>query len=38
MENSEKSYPSFDFTIEGFEQIRAFGNEIDNFEKKIDFF
>jgi hypothetical protein len=38
MENSGKNYPTFDFTVEGFEKLRTFGNEIDNIEEKVDFY
>lgn len=38
MEKSEKNYPTFEFTVPGFEKLRAFGNEINNIEEKINFY
>ena len=38
MENSEKSYPSFDFTVTGFEKLRQFIEKTDDIDMKIEFF
>lgn len=38
MKDSNTNWPTFEFNVEGFEQLRTFGNEIDNIEEKVDFY
>ncbi|MFZ5517677.1 MAG: hypothetical protein ACOY90_13605 [Candidatus Zhuqueibacterota bacterium] len=38
MSDSENIYPEFEFTVEGFEKLRKYGNEINGIEDRIDFY